>query len=232
MKNWIKRKIIQCIWKNHRDFLLNKKGFENNIIHFDNNFLDLFFEIYSQNRAILTIREMHNIYNLVQKVEHIKGDIAEIGVYKGGSARIICEVKNNKSLYLFDTFEGLPETNKKYDKVRKGTFCETSLKNVKTYLSKFNNVNIYKGLFPECINKYSNIPNEFSFVNLDVDIYKSTLDSLEFFYPKMNKHGIILSHDYHDFNFPGVKKAFDEFFADKPEMIIELWDTQCLIIKQ
>jgi hypothetical protein len=30
---------------------------------------------------------------------------------------------------------------------------------------------------------------------------------------------------------PGVKMAFDEFFKDKPEPVLELWDTQCAIVK-
>ena len=66
-------------------------------------------------------------------------------------------------------------------------------------------------------------------VHLDVDLYKSTLDCLKFFYPRVNKGGIIISHDYPSVN--GVKKAFDEFFKDKPEPIIRVSYNQCLIVK-
>ena len=45
----------------------------------------------------------------------------------------------------------------------------------------------------------------------------------------MNKGGVIMSHDYMEFT--GVRKAFDEFFEDKEEVIIELSGTQCLILK-
>jgi hypothetical protein len=48
----------------------------------------------------------------------------------------------------------------------------------------------------------------------------------------MTRGGVILSHDYRSISCPGVKQAYDEFFADKPEIIIELWDTQCVVIKQ
>jgi hypothetical protein len=61
-----------------------------------------------------------------------------------------------------------------------------------------------------------------------VDLYKTTLDALEFFYPRMNPGGVIMSHDYIRC---GVKKAFDEFFKDKPEPIIQLIDSQSLIVK-
>jgi len=45
----------------------------------------------------------------------------------------------------------------------------------------------------------------------------------------MNKGGIILSHDYIDV--ASVKKAIDDFFKDKPETVIELSGSQCMIIK-
>lgn len=66
-------------------------------------------------------------------------------------------------------------------------------------------------------------------MHLDLDLYKATSESIEFFYPRMSKGGIILSHDY--LTASGVKKAFDDFFSDKPEPIIEMSGTQCLIVK-
>jgi len=65
-------------------------------------------------------------------------------------------------------------------------------------------------------------------VHIDVDLFEATLASLVFFYPKMNKAGIIISHDYDE---PGVRKAFDDFFADKPEPVIEMSGCQCLVVK-
>ena len=46
----------------------------------------------------------------------------------------------------------------------------------------------------------------------------------------MQKGGIILSHDYS--HLEGVRKAFDEFFKNKPEKILELPMTQCMVIKE
>jgi hypothetical protein len=40
----------------------------------------------------------------------------------------------------------------------------------------------------------------------------------------------MLSHDYSVLS--GVKQAFTEFLADKPEDLIELPSTQCLVIKR
>lgn len=93
----LKRKMTAFFWNNHRHRLLSLRGLNNHAIRLDDEFLDLFIQIYAQDRALMSIREMHNLYTLVQKVKKISGDLAEVGVYKGGSARIICEVKGQKN---------------------------------------------------------------------------------------------------------------------------------------
>jgi len=73
----------------------------------------------------------------------------------------------------------------------------------------------------------------YSFVCLDVDLYESTLESLKFFYPKMEKGGIIYDEDHGMPSCPGVDKAFSEFFSDKPEKIIKFENfTGCYVIKE
>jgi len=94
-------------------------------------------------------------------------------------------------------------------------------------LNKYEHINFYKGLFPSTANPIKN--KNFSFVHLDLDLYEGTLDSIKFFYPRMSKGGIILTHDYKSAQ--GVKKAFDGFFKDKPEPLIEMSGSQCLIVK-
>ena len=164
----------------------------------------------------------------VRNTAKIPGDIAEVGVYYGGSAAIICEAKKNKILHLYDTFRGLPEVSFKDSiQFKKGQYNAT-LDMVKKSLGAYKNVLFNKGVFPQsALNFPSNV--KFSFVHLDVDIYSSTKTSLEFFYPRMSKGGVIISHDY--ISSDGVGQAFDEFFKNKPEPIIELSGSQCLIVK-
>jgi len=168
--------------------------------------------------------EMFLIKTLAARQNNLEGDYAEVGVYDGCSARMICEMKKDKPFFLFDTFEGLPKVDG-IDRLYKKNMFNANYKKVKQKLSKYENVFIYKGLFPQETSKFIK-GRKFSFVHLDLDIYKSTKDCLEFFYDKMVKGGIILTHDY---VVDGVKKAFDEFLKDKPEKIIEL-PTQAMII--
>lgn len=190
--------------------------------------------ISNEQEVALPTLDACQLFMAVKATAKVVGDIAEVGVYKGGSAKLICEAKGNKTLHLFDTFEGLPDLCEVDDprQFQKGQYLG-SFENVKTYLKPYSNVCIYKGLFPSTAEPIKN--KRFSLVNLDVDLYESTLSCLEFFYTRMNKGGVIISHDYSDA--PGVRKAFDEFFEEKPEPIIELSlfsfgrCSQCLVIK-
>jgi hypothetical protein len=175
--------------------------------------------------------EAYMIYSIANSQSKLEGDMAEVGVYQGGSAKLICEAKGDKTLHLFDTFTGLPPLSEsdmhfgvKFWK--ENEFNNTSEDKVKQYLSKYGNVKTYGGKFPETSDPVKNI--KFSFVHLDVDLYQSTIDSLEFFYPRLVRGGIIMTHDYHS---GGVRKAFEEFFSSKQIPVIELTGSQCMIVK-
>ncbi len=183
-------------------------------------------KIKRETEMLLSKNEAYQVFLGVRQTEKIEGDIAEVGVYKGGSAKVISEAKGERTLHLFDTFEGLPDVRDVDTFYCKGQY-NASLDDVKNYLKKYRNVRFYKGMFPESADSVKN--KSFSFVNLDVDIYESTLNSLKFFYPRMSVGGMIISHDYA--NAAGVKKAFKEFFADRVEEIIELLGSQCLVVK-
>jgi O-methyltransferase len=170
------------------------------------------------------------LYSLARSVSKMPGDYAEVGVFRGGSARMICEGKGDKRLHLFDTFCGLPDGSAKDE----GAFCDHQYngirQNVEQYLSEFPNLSFHEGFFPDTARGVNELEQAtYSMVHFDVDLYDSTLACLEFFYPRMTRGGIIISHDYSII--AGVRKAFDDFLADKPELAIELPTTQCMVVK-
>lgn len=178
---------------------------------------------------LLSNAEAMQVFMAVSATREVPGDIAEVGVYRGGSARIICEAKeDDRTLHLFDTFEGLPEVDDKSDLIFKKGLYKSSYDEVKNYLAPYPNVEFYKGLFPDTAGPVED--KKFSFVNLDVDLYKSTLAGLEFFYPRLSPGGILISHDYS--TMAGVKRAFKEFFAENPEFVKKLPGSQCIVIKE
>ena len=64
-------------------------------------------KIKTEVRMLLRHDEARNIYWAVISTENVPGDIAEAGVYQGGSAKLICEAKNWKEGQLFGISEQL-----------------------------------------------------------------------------------------------------------------------------
>jgi hypothetical protein len=71
--------------------------------------------------------------------------------------------------------------------------------------------------------------HRFCFVHLDVDVYQSTLDGLEFFFPRLQTGGVLLSHDYNSVSCPGVRRAFDEYFNGTVQDVVPLWDSMTYV---
>ncbi|MCA9214143.1 MAG: class I SAM-dependent methyltransferase [Planctomycetales bacterium] len=180
-----------------------------------------------ERRTLTTAFESYHIHSLAQACRNLKGDFAEVGVYEGASAALICNVKADKTLHLFDTFDGLPESTDPDRSIHKKNQYAVKFDAVRQYLSQYGGVEFYRGMFPETAAAVEE--KNFAFVHFDVDLYESTRSCLEFFYQRMTPGGIMLSHDYSILT--GVQQAFHEFLRDKPEGLIELNTTQCMVVR-
>ena len=124
----------------------------------------------------------------------------------------------------------MPETDPGKDNFyRKGAFGDTSLAEVQEFLSDCKNISIYTGFFPDTAGPVSG--KTFSFVHVDVDIYRSVLDSCQFFYPRLVSQGMMVFDDPGFADCSGAKLAVEEFFSDKEEFPIYLATGQVLVIK-
>ncbi|MEO5350684.1 MAG: TylF/MycF family methyltransferase [Magnetococcus sp. YQC-3] len=163
----------------------------------------------------------------------LEGDFFECGVYKGGTSMMLSNIINPKNtLHLFDTFEGMPEVNTKFDNYhKKGDFSNTSLESVSKNVNSITKcpVLFYKGFIPDT---FKQIPEnqKISFAHIDVDIYQSIKDCCEFIYPRMVEYGVIVFDDYMTPSCEGAKIATDNFFKDKPGKLIALSTQQAIYI--
>lgn len=171
------------------------------------------------------------LYQYARQAKNIPGDVAEVGVYKGGTAKLLAKAfePTDKKIHLFDTFSGMPRTNPNKDIHKAGDFSDTLFEDVKKYLQDCKNVSFYKGLFPDTAEPVEN--TAFCLVHIDVDIYKSVADCCNFFYLRVNPGGIMIFDDYGFLSCPGAKTAVDEFFSDKPEKPCYLPTGQCIVFK-
>lgn len=159
--------------------------------------------------------------------QDIKGNVAEVGVFRGEFAKEINRVFPDRMLYLFDTFEGFDQrdvdSEQKFghSNAEAGQFSITNPDSVLSKLPQKDKAVIKKGYFPETFD----LNNEhFCFVNLDTDLYQPILAGLKIFYPLMSKGGVILIHDYFSILHQGVKAAVDEFINAENIPIIPIGD--------
>ncbi len=176
------------------------------------------------------------IYGLLFKSKNISGDIVELGVYKGGnafcSALFINLMGDKRKQILVDSFEGFGKLSEHDPVEHKNLFKDVSYEEVSNYFSDFNNTQILKGHIPKILNSLHN--KNYSFVYYDCDLYEPTLDSLNYFFPKISEGGFFLIDDYCvTKDFLGVQKAVKQFCKEHKLDIIEIPETtQGLIIKK
>lgn len=189
-------------------------------------------QVRRERTCLMSAFECFTLHSLAKACGRMPGEIAEVGCYRGASTKLICEavggVHSNKTVHVFDTFEGLPKSSPPDRGIHDENQYACSLESVREYLQPYSNVRYYKGIFPATSEPVNDL--QFSFVNCDVDLYEGTLGCLEFFYPRLVPGGILMSHDYSMLN--GVKQAFTEFLADKPESAVELPTSQCMLVKR
>jgi hypothetical protein len=158
--------------------------------------------------------------------------MAEAGVFAGGTARLICEAKGELPLYLFDAFDTLRdgrlssanEVAAELESLFGSVHVPRS--KVESTLRGYPGVHILSGFFPDSTRGLEEL--QFSFVHLDLDLEMSTRAALEFFYPRLCRGGMIVGDDY---NLPGVRRAFDEFFSARTVTLIALPWAQVIAVR-
>jgi O-methyltransferase len=193
-----------------------------------------FLAVYKEGAALAlgSPERAYMLISLACHAKHLSGGFAECGVYRGGSALWLCRILNEtgKTLYLFDSFEGLPKSHPKHDPYfREGQMAAT-VASVKQQLSSFQHITEFReGWIP---NTFIGLERkQYAFAHIDVDLYQPTLDCCAYFYPRLTPGSILLFDEYGFPSAHGEKVAVDEYFADKPEKPIALVTGQALVLK-
>lgn len=189
-----------------------------------------------------------NLIKLFRRVAaEVDGDVAECGCARGLSFMELCLsfAEDRPSwagdgFHVFDSFEGLSapgENDLAFEasdagaaqvarNMVSGNFAagfDLVRDNIHRY---FPRVELHPGWIPSAFPAVAG--RSFRFVHLDVDLYQPTRDGLEFFYPRLSGGGAIITDD---FNWPGARKAFEEF-SRKHELRLHTTDTsQAYILK-
>lgn len=241
---------------------LNKTGFD--VVRLNKTKLPADFESFHKDIvtkvAPFTMTSPERIFGLIEAVKYITansidGAIVECGVWKGGSMLAIAETlsaakANNRPLYLYDTFEGMPEPteedvsfddqnakkllHRNENKEQNLIWAYSTLETVKKTMS----LSDYpKDLIHYIVGKVEDtipttIPEKIALLRLDTDWYESTKHELVHLFPRLVKGGVLIIDDYGFWK--GARKAVDEFIAENKLQILlnRLDETGRIAIKQ
>lgn len=169
------------------------------------------------------------------KKEQVPGSFAELGVYKGETAKIIHLCDPDRKLHLFDTFEGFPEKDLTQETGEAASysperFSDTQIHKVKKHIGDPRKVIFHRGYFPDTTQGLEE--ERYAFVSIDADLYNPISAGLNYFYPRLSPGGVILVHDYNH-KWEGAMRAVDEFAKNVPESLIPIADMEgsVMIIK-
>jgi O-methyltransferase len=226
--NSLIRRFSDYIALNTNFYLSHKPDFQTKLLKIDN--FENLYSLWIKNSPRNDKGDLVRLYFLLSQIEYLKnnnipGLIAEVGVFKGTTAKLFHEAFPNKEMLLFDTFEGFDKRDIKHQKEKSKAEIggwNVSIKEVQKFIGNSTKIELIKGYFPETTSKIDS-NNQYSLVHLDADLYNPQITGLEYFYPRMAKGGIIIIHDCNNEYF-GSRKALDDFFYDKLEIPIVIPD--------
>ncbi len=147
---------------------------------------------------------------LCRRLDNVPGAAAELGVYKGFFARCINQLLPTRKLYLFDSFAGFaPEACAKES--FQAAHQNTAVEKVLSIMPHPGQITVMPGFFPGSL---QGLEDRFCLVSLDVDFAQATLEGLRYFWPRLNKGGYLMLHDWGSPMLPGVAEALHSYEAE------------------
>lgn len=161
----------------------------------DKAFLSIYQKIKSN--TLVDIYRCYELWSLAKQVRNLDGDILEIGVWRGGTGSILAEaVKDTpKTVFLADTFTGVVKAGVNDPIYKGGEHADTSLEIVKKLINslELTNVILLQGIFSE--DTADKVSEKIALLHIDVDVYQSSKDIVEWCLPRLAMGGVIIFDD-------------------------------------
>lgn len=201
-----------------------------------------FINIYAQIKefTLVDIYRCYELWQLSESMFNLQRDAAflEIGVWRGGTGAILAKklksLNGNTRLYLADTFEGVVKASEKDTFYNGGEHRDTSEDSVKKLISdtvQYSNCKILKGIFPEETEKFIPKDEVFSLCHIDVDVYDSGKDIIEWIWNKLIIGGTLIFDDYGFHYTQGITRLVEEQRKHNDRIVIHNLNGHAVVIK-
>jgi O-methyltransferase len=203
----------------------------------DASFVDIYHKI-----KPFTMVDQYRCFELWQLVEQSAkwqcGSILEIGVWRGGTGALLAkrakECGIGERVYLCDTFKGVVKAGQEDSRYKGGEHSDTSRQRVEDLVFKrlnLDNVTILEGVFPdETSNAIQDL--KFRLCHIDVDVYQSAKDSVDWIWQRLVSGGIIVYDDYGFRNCDGITKYVESQMHCKDRLVFHNLNGHAIVIKK
>lgn len=194
-------------------------------------FIDLnnrYNEIHGLNNSLdnAFIARLYILRQLAQQQTNKNSNFAECGTYAGMSMHFVADLCSQRFIGI-DSFEGVSDPGiydtDYFKTIKLAIPIEIAEKTVKYH----KNIELYKGWIPTVFSKIDEA--DYSYVHIDVDLYEPTKESIEYFWPKIVRGGVLICDDYGSNKTIGARKAMIDFFGKVN--ILELPTGQGIVYK-
>jgi O-methyltransferase len=197
-----------------------------------------FIEVYNQikNNTLVGIYRCYELWQLVNETYGLEGAIIEIGVWRGGTGALIAKRAEllgiTSRVYLCDTFTGVVKAGENDSFYKGGEHSDASKSIVDELINKLrlSNTEILTGIFPEETSEMV-VDATFRFCHIDVDVFQSAKDIVEWIWDKLAVGGIIVFDDYGNKNCDGITKFIDQERKKNDRTVIDNLNGHGIIIK-
>lgn len=140
------------------------------------------------------------------------------------------KTKDKSNMYLYDSWSSMRKKGLLEDELDYvGRYSELDIDRTKKNLIEFKDVVVYhQGYIPESFNSNLNSPDFIVYLSIDLNSARATIDTLNFFFPRLLKGGTILFDDYGQIGYADTRKSIDKFFLDKPGILLKLPTSQAI----
>lgn len=234
---------VDGVVSRHRPPSLDDSDFRNAIEHLRNE--QAFLGLEEAARGETAMQRLYLAGQLARSAQSLEGDFVEFGTFRGATAYCMLSATSGKtaesapgtttgpkSIYLYDTFSGIPTTGMtehEKDVGLAGAHSDTSVDLVKRNLSEHAaRVQIRPGLIPESLQDDG--PERIAMMHVDLNLAAPTIAALRWAVPKWTTGGICLLDDYLWDGYEDQRREVDAFFRAAGLTIVALPTGQGIVL--